>query len=89
MLDVTKYTFEIVGLFDDAHDIPMRMPEELKGVEVSTLNGNIEDAEQTAMSITHSLIEELDPSFKMDGTKKIKVKLKSVDPNWGIEHDKK
>jgi len=56
MADISKYTFEIVGLFDDSHDIPMAMPKELKGVEVSTLHGNIEDAEQSAMSITHSLI---------------------------------
>ena len=89
MSDINKYTFEIVGLSDDAHDIPLRMPKKLKGVEISTLHGNIEDAEQSAMSMTHSLIKELDSAFTMDGTKKIKLKLKSVDPTWEIEHGKK
>jgi hypothetical protein len=59
-----KWTFEIQGVFDDAHDIPLTIPEKLKGVEISTLTAYYERAVQSAMSRyealrAHSVVKQI------------------------------
>ena len=86
MKQIAKYTFKFVGLFDSSHDdVELKTPEQVKKVKI-TSGGDYEACEQYSMAKIHEMIKYFDEDFKMDGTKKIKVKLVHVDYAAVLEH---
>jgi len=89
MKDFAKYTFEIVAITDDKHDITMVVPDEIKehviGVSI-TSEGDHYHASQYADLKAKELIRAFAPDYNFDHTKKIKLKLKEID--YAISEDK-
>jgi hypothetical protein len=83
---IARYTFKFVGLIDSSQDnVELKTPEQLKGVKVTSI-GDYDNCEQYTMSKIHEMITYFDDTFKMDGTKEIRVKLVHVDFAAALEH---
>ncbi len=84
-MDVARYTFKVIGLFDRSHEnVEYIMPEQVKSVKITSV-GDYHNCEQYAMMKAAELIKYFDADFKK-AEKDIKLKLIEVDYSGIVEN---